>query len=78
MRPHPYEEPAPLNRVVIAGHQAKLTPLLRYALQYYSFVGKGVKREKRRLLFIYNIIYYIYNSKYFYLHILLFFKPLCG
>ena len=46
-----------------------ITLQLRYALQYYSFVGKGVKRGKRRLLF---------NSKYFYLHILIFFKPHCG
>ena len=40
-----------------------ITLLLRYALQYYSFVGKGVKRGKRRLLFIYNIyiIYIIVN-----------------
>ena len=41
-----------------------ITLLLRYALQYYSFVGKGVKREKEGyylyIIYIY-IIYIIVN-----------------
>ena len=64
-------------KMLFMGLGPSLHPLLRYALQYYSFVGRGLKGGKEGY-YLY-IIYILYiNSKYFYLHILLFFKHLCG
>ena len=36
-------------KMLFYGFRFLITPLLRYALQYYSFVGKGVKRGEKKV-----------------------------
>ena len=36
-------------KMLFYGFRSLITTLLRYALQYYSFVGKGVKKGKKKV-----------------------------
>ena len=48
-------------KMLFYGFRSLITTLLRYALQYYSFVGKGVKRGKEGYYLYIIYIYILYK-----------------